>query len=78
MTNFRKAAFGACAFIFVAGTAFAQLPAFAAADTNADGALSMEEAKTALPNVPEAAIVAADENNNGSLSPSEYAALIAD
>ena len=58
-------------------TAFAQAPAFSAADANADGAVSMEEAKAALPDVEEAKIVAADANNDGSLSEEEYTALTA-
>jgi endonuclease/exonuclease/phosphatase family metal-dependent hydrolase len=57
--------------------AFAQATAFEAADVNGDGLLSMEEAKAALPDTPEAVIVAGDLNNDGSLSPAEYDALTA-
>ncbi len=57
--------------------AIAAGPAFSQADANADGTISMEEAKVALPNVEEAKIVAADANNDGSLSEEEYVALTA-
>ncbi len=57
--------------------AFAAGPAFSQADANADGAISMEEAKVALPEIEEAKIVAADADNNGSLSEEEYVALTA-
>ncbi len=52
-------------------------PAFTAADTNADGSISMEEAKAALPDMEEAKIVAADANADGALSEEEYTALTA-
>lgn len=58
--------------------AFAAGPSFAEADANADGAITMDEAKVALPEVSEDQIVAADANNDGSLSEEEYAALTAD
>ena len=57
--------------------AYAESPAFSAADANADGVVSMEEAKAALPDVEEAKIVAADANNDGGLSEDEYTALTA-
>lgn len=52
-------------------------PEFTQVDANADGAISMEEAKAAMPDMDEAKIVAADANNDGLLSPEEYTALIA-
>ena len=52
----------------------ASLP-FAQADANADGQVTMEEAKIALPDVEEALIVAADTDGNGALSEEEYTAL---
>lgn len=57
--------------------AFAAAPTFAEADANADGVLSMEEVKVALPDVEEAKIVAADANNDGGLSEEEYNTLTA-
>lgn len=57
--------------------AFAQAPEFNTADVNADGVISMEEAKAALPDMDEAKIVAADANNDGGLSEAEYTVLIA-
>lgn len=57
--------------------AYAESPAFTTADANADGVVSMEEAKAALPEMEEAKIVAADANNDGALSEDEYSALIA-
>ncbi len=57
--------------------AYAASPAFTQADANADGAISMEEAKVALPDMEEAKIVAADANNDGTLSEAEYVALTA-
>lgn len=55
--------------------AWAEAPAFTQADANADGVVSMEEAKVALPDVEEAQIVAADTDGDGALSESEYLAL---
>lgn len=57
--------------------AWAEGPAFTTADANADGVISMEEAKVALPEVEEAKIVAADANNDGALDETEYTALTA-
>ena len=57
--------------------AFAAAPSFAEADANADGVVSMAEAKVALPEMEEAKIVAADANNDGGLSQDEYATLTA-
>lgn len=55
--------------------AWAETPAFTQADANADGVVSFEEAKAALPDMEEATIVAADANNDGALSENEYTAL---
>ena len=55
--------------------AFAEAPAFNQADTNADGVLSMEEVKAALPEMDEAAILAADANGDGGITEDEYTAL---
>ncbi|MEM8749915.1 MAG: hypothetical protein AAGF28_06405 [Pseudomonadota bacterium] len=57
--------------------AWAAGPDFTTADANADGVVTLEEAKVALPDVEEAKIVAADANNDGALSVDEYAALTA-
>ena len=57
--------------------AMAAGPTFSQADANADGRVSMEEAKAALPDVDEAKIAAADTNGDGSLQEDEYAMLSA-
>ncbi|MEE9313266.1 MAG: hypothetical protein V3V02_01325 [Rhizobiaceae bacterium] len=72
-----KKLIAALSIVTLSTVAFAAAPAFSAADANADGAISMEEAKVALPDVEEAKIVAADANNDGSLSEAEYVALTA-
>ena len=65
------------ALVSISTFAFAEAPAFTVADANADGLLSMEEAKVALPDMDEEKIAAADVNQDGSLSESEYSTLIA-
>ena len=65
------------AVLFALGTAHAAGPDFSVADTNGDGVLTMEEAKAALSDVEEAALVAADANGDGTLDATEYAALTA-
>ena len=55
--------------------AMAAGPAFSQADVNADGVVSMEEAKAALPDVDEAKIARADANGDGTLQENEYKAL---
>ncbi len=72
-----KRIIAALSIVIVSTFAFAASPEFTKADANADGAISMEEAKVALPDVEEAKIVAADANNDGSLSEAEFVALIA-
>ena len=57
--------------------ALAEAPAFTDADTNADGVLSMEEVKAALPEMEQSVILAADTNNDGGISEDEYTALTA-
>lgn len=57
--------------------AYAAGPAFSEADANADGQVTMEEAKVALPEMEEAAIAAADANGDGALDEAEYTALTA-
>ena len=59
------------------GHAFAAGPAFSEADTNADGVVSMEEAKAALPEMEEDKLVAADLDRDGALNEAEYTALTA-
>lgn len=58
-------------------TAFAATPTFTQADANGDGVLNMEEVKAALPEVEDAAIVAADADQSGSISEEEYNTLAA-
>jgi len=65
------------AFTFVSTAAYADGPAFTVADANADGLVSMEEAKSALPDMEADKIAAADTNQDGSLSVEEYTALTA-
>lgn len=72
-----KKLIAAISFAFISTVAWAEAPAFSQADANADGIVSMEEAKVALPDVEEAKIVAADANNDGGLSEEEYTALTA-
>ena len=54
-----------------------EIPAFSEADANADGQVTMEEAKVALPDMDEATIAAADANGDGALDEAEYTALTA-
>ena len=72
-----KRLIAALSFAIVSTFAWAEAPAFTQADANADGIVSMEEAKVALPDMDEAKIVAADANNDGGLSEEEYNALTA-
>ena len=63
--------------ILLFSTAAWAAPSFAEADTNADGLVSMDEARAALPEMEEAQIVAADVNRDGALSQEEYTTLTA-
>ena len=55
--------------------AFAQTPDFAAVDADASGAVSMEEAQAAMPDLTEEAFKAADADGSGDLSAEEFATL---
>ena len=50
---------------------------FAAVDTDSSGAISMEEAKAAMPDLTDEAFTAADADGSGDLSPEEFEALSA-
>ncbi|MDO9525820.1 MAG: hypothetical protein Q7J57_09860 [Gemmobacter sp.] len=58
----------------LAGTAFAQ----EIADTNGDGAYSLEELQVALPELTADGFVSIDANADGMVSPDELAAAVAD
>ena len=68
-----------CAIVFA--TAFASTAAlaaegdFAKADVNTDGALTMEEAVAAMPDLTAEQFNAADADQNGSLSEDEFKAI---
>ncbi len=72
-----KTLIAAISIAFLSTAAFAAAPAFSEADADGNGILSLEEAKVALPDMEEAAIVAADANNDGGLTEDEYTALTA-
>lgn len=72
-----KSIIAAFAITAITTAAFAAGPTFAEADTNADGVVNLEEAKVALPDMPEDQIVAADADNSGDLSQEEYEVLTA-
>ncbi len=72
-----KKLIAALSILTVSTFAWAAGPAFNEADVNADGVVSLAEAKAALPDMEEAQIVAADANNDGALSADEYATLTA-
>ena len=57
----------------MAGAAFAAPPAFEDVDINGDGSISAEEAQT----VEGLDFTAADTDGNGTLSPEEYKAAVA-
>ena len=73
-----KSLITALALTLYAGAALAAGPAFEEADANADGVITLEEAKVALPETEEAALVAADTNADGVLTQPEYEVLVAD
>lgn len=73
----RKAILAATAILGTAGFAFAQAADFAAADADASGTVSMEEAMAAVPGLTEDAFKAADADGSGDLNAEEYAALSA-
>lgn len=53
------------------GAAFAQMPPYAQLDTNADGRVSMEELKAAMPDMTEQAFMKADTDGDKFLSAAE-------
>lgn len=73
MTNIGKVL--AVAGVMLAGPAFAATVAFESADANGDGAVTMDEAKSVMPDLTEDRFAAADSDANGSLSPAEFQAL---
>ncbi len=52
-----------------------QAAEFSEVDADGDGAISMEEAKAAMPDLNEDAFKAADADGNGTLSEAEFATL---
>jgi hypothetical protein len=57
------------------GASAALAAEFAAADTDGSGAVSMEEARAAIPDLSEDAFKAADADASGDLSEEEFASL---
>ncbi len=53
----------------------AQAAEFGEVDTDADGAITLEEAVAAMPDLTEDAFAAADTDEDGSLNPDEFAAM---
>ncbi len=66
------------AFALSALTAQAADDTFTAADTNGDGALTMEEVTIAMPETTDDAFNAADIDRNGTLSEDEFVAALYD
>ncbi len=64
----------AAALLAAPATAFAAAD-FAAVDADKSGAVSMEEAKAALPDLTEEAFKAADKDGSGDLNAEEFAAI---
>jgi hypothetical protein len=61
--------------LFLSAAAFAAEGDFTAADANADGVLTLEEAQIVMPNLTEDLFRAADVDGSGALSQSEFAAI---
>lgn len=58
--------------LLASSVAFADEAAFKAADTNADGALSVEELMISIPEATESDFTEADSDTNGTLSYEEF------
>ncbi len=81
MKRFSTAMTGAAiatAFALSATAAHAADSVFIAADTNGDGALTMEEVSIAMPQATEEAFITADIDRNGTLSEDEFVAALND
>ncbi|MEM9473221.1 MAG: EF-hand domain-containing protein [Pseudomonadota bacterium] len=53
----------------------AQAADFADVDTDADGSVSLDEAVSQMPDLTEDAFLSADANEDGALSPDEFASM---
>jgi len=62
--------------LFVAGAAMAGDEKFTAADTNGDGALTIDEVAVAMPTATPDAFVSADTDQSGTLTEDEFVAAL--
>ena len=69
-----KKFFAVLAVSLLAATA-AQAAEFAEVDTDADGAITLEEATAVMPDLTEDAFAAADTDEDGTLNADEFAAM---